>query len=214
MKRVLSIICAVAMLCATTHCYAEERTYQSHEVAEMVENAFATHGIETSFVQVEQNRVYTQQEVDEKLTEIENDIENKDVVPFPHLAIGAKLDNLGFFRGNIVAPNYMEARRYFCYQKYLANDTQSGGTIAVEMYANVNLGSNTFVSVESLSSRAYGYNLNFVSWEQTSATYSFSSDMRTVYVTIKGTMNTSVKYSGTIVVGLVQDHTITTSANL
>lgn len=212
MRRILTIVCALTVLLASTHSNAEEKMLTSSEVENIVSETCVDNNIEFSYVHVEEGRQFTQKEVDDMVAELLEMVSSNDVTPIVIL----DTNKLGRdeLRGNAYNPNYMESHFHFADEKYIANDWGSGATIGIEMDATVNLGANTFVSVESLSSRQYGLSLNFKSWTQRSAVYSISSDYRTVYITIKGTMETAVAVAGAVVVGVTKDHTITTSASL
>ncbi len=211
MKRIVAIVCAFAILMFGTNSYAEEKMYSSKEVEDIISEACTDNNIEFSYVYVEPEKVFAQREVDDMIANLLAGTDNTIfpiMVPVNNMLVKNKLQS------SIYAPNYMERHIHFTDEKYITNDMYSGATIGIEMDTTVNLGSNTFVSVDSLSSRPYGYNLNFVSWNQISADYSFSSDYKTVNVTIKGTLYTAMKVSNQATVGLFKDHTITTSASL
>lgn len=209
--RLLSAVIAFTMLFCSTTSYANSKNYSAEEVKGIIIETYNECGVTAEWVDV-LDRAYTQAEVDALITEIRKSTKGSDSA----FDMMIEISDLNF---DIVGKNqcglmYMENKRTRYYQEYLTNNMYSGATIVIELNATVNLGSNTYVNVDSVKSYHHGYSLNFDNWKEKEIKYTYSSDMKTVYVTAKGDMTTTVSILGIANVGTVKEHTISTSFSL
>ena len=199
--RLLSAVFAFTMLFCSTTSYANSKNCSAEEVKGIIIETYNECGVTAEWVDV-LDRAYTQAEVDALITEIRKSTKGSDSA----FDMMIEISDLNF---DIVGKNqcglmYMENKRTRYYQEYLTNNMYSGATIVIELNA----------TVDSVKSYHHGYSLNFDNWKEKEIKYTYSSDMKTVYVTAKGDMTTTVSILGIANVGTVKEHTISTSFSL
>lgn len=228
MKKIISILLlftmnftfSVPVLAANETTYSDSSSVISFETYyDSVRSEYAKYGVGYEVIEKNDDFVFTQQILDDKLAEIRKTMQNTTVSYNVNYNPQSVADSLEVFNeaaveshdNSAIIRNYMPVNKTYQYSKYLECPAAPGlawAYICMEVNAKIDIQYNDIMSILSYSSFQKGAYLNFVSWTQRSmkVTPNYTDD----YITATVTGLLTVEYTEpntNLLVGYTSEHT-------
>lgn len=221
MKKLMSCILSLA-LCfslaipafAFTSDPAENQVITFEEYFATVHEEFAKYGIDYQVIERNDDFVFTQKVLNEKITEIQDTMSkttvsyNRDYDPDAEATVNSSVSSVG---NEISAARIMPVEQVFQHEVYLEcpyAPTLAWAYICMEVVALVDLQGGNLMSIESYSSFQKGAYLNFVSWQQRSMSVNPNYMAGTFRATVNGLLTVEYTEPTTgLLVGYTSEHT-------